>query len=481
MAGVAAAVLVAALGWWCVPRLPANPDECWHLLVVRRVGAGRRLYRGVFFGAGPWSVWVARLAVRWWGERLLVLRRVAVLLSVALGAAAWAWTLAVGVPWPTGLAVAGGTMLLSTALWTVDNHYGLWSRLGVLVALGATLAVDDPLTAGVVGGAGLALALLNKYTLGLATLPGLLAIGAEQDAPFPVLLVLGLGGLLALAGYAFAARGGVGPSMVQRVLRNKRTFVTTAGSGFLTGWRAMLGRPPVQSVLEWRVSWVAYALTALSGCLVLVDAVLATVRGGDGGVTRAVLGLALVALAALWPRADEVHVRCSLPLWTTPAVAAADRLSPALGIVWASLVAVAGLVSAVLAVAERRATAVPAPTGTPFDGVNAWPWDLAEVMAGGEELRRLTGGTVFLLRPDAAVWYVATGLRNPTPYDYPLASPFGPDGQQVLATNLASGRVRYCCWAPSLAGALAPTYLEEYVATLPVLAHTRAGALVTAV
>jgi len=260
-----------------------------------------------------------------------------------------------------------------------------------------------------------------------------------------------------------------------------RTFVETAGSGFLAGWRAMLGRPPAQSVLEWRVSWVAFALTALGGCLVLVDAVLATARGGDSGVTRALLGLALVAVAALWPRADEVHVRSSLPLWTAPAVAAADRLAPVLGVAWAVLVATAGLVSAVLAVAERRATAVPAPTGTPFDGVNAWPWDLAEMMAGGEELRRLTGGTVFLLRPDAAVWYVATGLRNPTPYDYPLASPFGPDGQQVLASNLASGRVRYCCWAPSLAGALAPTYLEEYVATLPVLAHTRAGALVTAV
>ena len=52
-----------------------------------------------------------------------------------------------------------------------------------------------------------------------------------------------LGGALALVGYAVAARGGVGPSMVQRVFRNKRTFVATAGSGFLAGWRAMAGRP----------------------------------------------------------------------------------------------------------------------------------------------------------------------------------------------------------------------------------------------
>ena len=58
----AVAVVVAALGWWTVPRLPTNPDACWPLVVVRRVRAGRRLYRGVFFGAGPWSIdsWLAR-------------------------------------------------------------------------------------------------------------------------------------------------------------------------------------------------------------------------------------------------------------------------------------------------------------------------------------------------------------------------------------------------------------------------------------
>ena len=473
--------MVAAIGWWSVPRLATNPDECWHLLVVRRVAAGRRLYRGVFFGAGPWSVWVTRLVVRACGERLLVLRRLVVLLSVALGAATWAWTASVGAPWAVGLAVAGGTMLLSTALWTADNHYGLWSRIGVIVAFTAQMAADDPLVAGLCGGVGLALALLNKYTLGVAALPGLLAIGVHDHAPLRVLLTLGIGGALALTGYAVAGRRGVWPSMVQRVLRNKRTFVATAGSGFLAGWRAMLGLPPVQSRLEWRVSWVAYALTALGAGLVLVDAVVGTARGRDGGVTLAVLSLTLVGAAAMWPRADEVHVRSSLPLWTAPALVAADHLAPFLGIAWAVLVGSAGLVSAGLALAERRATTLPQPTGTPFDGVNAWPWDLADVLSGGEELRRLTGGTVFLLRPDAAVWYLATGLRNPTPYDYPLASPFGPDGQQVLAGNLASGQVRYCCWVPSHAGALTPTHLEEYVATLPVTAQTRAGTLVTAV
>jgi hypothetical protein len=424
---------------------------------------------------------VTRLVVRRWGERLLVLRRLVVLLSVALGGAAWAWTAAIGLAWPLGLAVAGGTMLLSTALWTVDNHYGLWSRIGVVVAFAAVLGLESPMVAGPIAGLGVGLALLNKYTLGLAAVAGLLVVAVADDARLAVVTACSVGGLLAGVGYAVAARHGVGPSMVKRLLSNKRAFVATAGSGFLAGWRAMMGRPPAQSVLEWRISWVAFALTALGAVVVLTDAVLATIRGEGHHRTAAVVGLALVGLAALWPRADEVHVRCSLPMWTAPAAVAADRLGPALGIAWAALVATLGLGSAALAVAERRRTQLVEPAATPFDGVNAWPWDLGEVLAGGSELRELTGGKVFLLRPDAAVWYLATGLRNPTPYDYPLASTFGPDGQQVLADNLASGRVRSCCWAPSHAGTLTPVLLERCAASLPVVAQTRAGTLVRAV
>lgn len=478
--GVTVWLGVLAVGWWCAPRLVPHQDECWFLLVLRRVAAGRRLYRGVFFGAGPWSVWVARPVVRLLGERLLVLRRTVVVLSVVLGGAAWTWTSAVGVPWGVGLAVATGSVVLSTALWPADNQYGLWSRIGVLVALAAPLALDDALAGGVVGGLGLALALLNKYTLGVIAAPGLLATAAATGSSNAGLVAVGLGGALALAGYAVEARGGVGRSMMERVFRNKRTFVATARSGFLAGWRASTGRPAAQLVNERRVSWVAYGLTTLGGGLVLAGGALAVARGDEPDTMFATLALALVALAALSPRADDVHVRSSLPLWTAPAGAAAHQIEPMLGVAWAVLVVAAGLVAVGLALTERRRFRAPAPAGTPFDGTDPWPWDLEAVLAGGRELHRLTGGTVFLLRPDAAVWYLATGLRNPTPYDYPLASPFGPDGQQQLTTNLASGRVRYCCWSPAGAGALTPVHLEEYVASLPVVARTQAGSLVAA-
>ena len=342
--GVAVGLGVLAVGWWCAPRLVPHQDECWYLLVVRRVAGGRRLYRGVFFGAGPRSVWVARAVVGLLGERLLVLRRTVVVLSVVLGGAAWAWTSAVGVPWQAGLAVAAGSVLLSTALWSADNQYGLWSRIGILVALAATLTLDWP-AGGVVGGLGLALALLNKYTLGVIAGPGLLATTVATGSSRAGLLAVGLGGALALVGYAVAARGGVGPSMVQRVFVNKRTFVATAGSGFLAGWRAVTGRPAERSTVEWRVSWVAYGLTTLSGGLVLVGAAVAVARGDEPRHDA--------RRRWRWPswrsppcRRGPTRCTCAArsPLWTVPCRRRGPRGStPRSGVAWAVLVGGAGL------------------------------------------------------------------------------------------------------------------------------------------
>jgi hypothetical protein len=452
---------LVGIGWWLAPRLQATVDECWQLVVVRRVAGGRRLYRGVFFGAGPWSVWVDRLVVRGGGERLLVLRRTEAVLGALLAVALTAWCYEAGVPLAVALAATAGSALLAGTR-TLDNRYGLWSRLGTAGAAASTLLALQHGTGWLLpGGLLLGVALLSKYSVGVALLPGLLltAVAASSGRP---LVVAAVGVVTALAGYAVAGRGGVARPMVRRLLFNKPTYVTTGGSGFAARWRATHD--------------VTFPLTAVSAVVVVADLGRYVGSRGDAPGTAATAGLALVAAAALYPRADDEHVRHAVPLWTAPALAAAERLAEPLAVGLAVVVLVTGLV----ACGRTARTSLTGLGSGPFAGVVTAPWDLDAMAAGAAQLRETTGGTVFLLRPDAAVWYLVTGLRNPTPYDYPLASPFGRDGQRVLAANLTSGRVRYCCWVPAHAGALTPRELESCAAALPTVATTPAGTLVSA-
>ena len=81
----------------------------------------------------------------------------------------------------------------------------------------------------------------------------------------------------------------------------------------------------------------------------------------------------------------------------------------------------------------------------------------------GRRVRDTAGRRVLVLRSDAAQWYLALDLRNPTPYDYPLASTFGRAGQQVVAARLCRSDIEWCLMAPADAGPLTPHLLEEAV------------------
>jgi hypothetical protein len=485
---VAVAGVVLAAGMWTAPRRYPTVDECWELLVVRRVAAGRRLYRDVFFGAGPLSVWAMRGVVALAGERLVAMRRLAVVVTVATAGVLVAWCVLLGVPLPAATAAAAGAALLSSALWRHDNLYGLMGRLGAALALtGPLLAARaaGPLdvVCWLVAGAGLAAALLSKYTLGIATLPGLVAGAAASAFPVAaVVVVVVVGALLAGLGYARIVVRSGWRSVLSRLVVNKQSFAESGRAGFLASWRAMHGVPPEGSAMEWRVTSGAFGLTAL-GVLLVAAGLVAGIgwSAGDPDTVAGLAGMTLVAVAALWPRADDTHVRNALLLWVPPAMVAAHTvLAPWLAAGLAAATLLAGLVALAVALVEQSRADVPPPLGTAFDGTVHGQWDPAQLQDGADELGRYTGGNVFLLRGDAAVWYLLTGLRNPTAYDYPLASTFGPHGQARVVAGLDSGRIRFCCFLAARAGPMTPQELEQYVAGLRVVAVTAAGTLVTA-
>lgn len=228
-------------------------------------------------------------------------------------------------------------------------------------------------------------------------------------------------------------------------------------------------------------------LTSLFTLLPLLVAALAVdalvVVGAIGGDrTAAAVGLAggLIALSGAVPRTDLPHVQGLAPLALVALASTGLAVDvPAwFGVPVAAWAVVALLVS--LDPARRRG---PGPVEVDLDlphlrGLPVPRKAPGSRPADGGELRAMTGGRVFLLRPDAALWYLAADLRNPTPYDYPYASVFGPDGQRETIAAIEAGAVEWVCWPEPMAGRLAPLELQAFVATaMAPVADTPAGRL----
>jgi hypothetical protein len=60
-------------------------------------------------------------------------------------------------------------------------------------------------------------------------------------------------------------------------------------------------------------------------------------------------------------------------------------------------------------------------------------------------LHTLTGGIVFIVRLDAATFYLAGNLKDPTPYDFPARSDFGSAGETGIVKRMRSHRIKYAC------------------------------------
>ena len=56
--------------------------------------------------------------------------------------------------------------------------------------------------------------------------------------------------------------------------------------------------------------------------------------------------------------------------------------------------------------------------------------------------RTHTDGEIFVLREDAAFWYLTTGVRDPLPYDIPEVSDFGSGGEHGVIARLRARRGR---------------------------------------
>jgi hypothetical protein len=472
-------------------------DEAWFLWVADRTSHGAVLYRDVYYVSTPLAAWLGTAVARVGGASLLAIRALPTAIFVGEVLVAWA------IARRAGLGVAGRVILeLGLVLYASPLAYfeSVYSGLAILCALGAfglVLAIVDRLrdgrpVAGPIVWAGIVcgLALASKPNTGLAATAAvavtlLVALREPRQARRALAQVLGAVAGVALVVVVVVVASGGWSGFVDQVLLDKGGYVRVMSRGgplpslghsltLLPG--ASNGRTSTAS--RWFVT--VRFLPIIAGVVMLVAALRG--RGWDAARTAASVAFFFVALASGFPRLGPQHLAEMSPLLLTVVAVvittarttrAGTRVGHFTHATVVLLTAVLGF--GALAVVERAARGLDGRNGVP-----AAPPHLrgSPVRASREttlvtqlrRLRRMTGGTVFIVRADAAFYYLAGDLRDPTPYDYPTLSDFGRSGEQAAIRLVDAGRVRYACIHTASAPPpdhldLRPRHLEHAIET----------------
>jgi hypothetical protein len=177
-----------------------------------------------------------------------------------------------------------------------------------------------------------------------------------------------------------------------------------------------------------------------------------------GTARRQVLGASaflVVALASVYPRPGTNNFADTMPLTLTATMAACalagapPHTRKRTRAVVHSLIAASGLAGlfvvtahAVVGYSSRTMTRDAA---APFTGLAVPANVSSEAHQIRVALQRKGNGTVFIIRPDASLWYFAAGLRNPLPFDYSEISDFGSGGERAVIRLIQRRAVEWVC------------------------------------
>jgi hypothetical protein len=479
-----AAFAALACAIWGVTLLTATrrpvdrSDEEWFVWVARRLELGTPLYRGVYYVTTPVAIWVMRAVGLVFGSSLTAER--------ALEAACFTCSLLLGWAICTRCRVGRvGRVALAALLVVyaspVAAFGSVYSALAVTASLAVLLCLLDWLAAPVVDArrpssrlllAGIlsGVAFASKPSTGLLALVAALTVLAAAHWPrvrtraaWADACVLSVGFLMvnALVVLPILLAGSF-DAFVSDVFSGKSNYLAVM-SGLLPGRDHALdlvtgrGAPLGQLLVQTNV-FVPIAGIVATGWAVCTAGRTERLR------VVALVAFGLVGLGAAYPRLGPQHLTEAMPLLLVVPFAACGlaraarsasdvqygerRFAPAVSVLVA-LVSVAAVSVVVWPPGSGRA-----------DGA-AVQHDIAA-------LRTATHGTVFIVDPEAAYYYVKGHLKDPTPFDYPSLSDFGDEGEPGVIAMLRHHRAQWVC-VPKLPvsgatpGRANPVHLEQFV------------------
>lgn len=472
--------VLAAAGLLALSRSILSADEAWFLQVVQRVTSGEVLYRDVFFGVTPLSVDLL-VPLAWaWGPEVWLVRAamVACVAAIALLCSVIARLLGSDREFSWLLSAA----LLLLAFPVPVAPYAPLATLFLLAALAAVLAWEATarpswralVLAGVACGMGFA----SKQNIGLYTLAAVLLVvvssraqpGETAQGRMPASGVVLASFLLSSVLFLLPVWwSGALPAFLDYGILNKVTYLRRAGVSYFEGLRTLAGLLRSDPLSSRLVANAAYLLPPLAWLALAWSAR----RGSSADQRRTVIVAVFCAAATvgLFPRADEVHLAYMMPVFLLVLAFVWDR--PGLGRTRRGRLAHAGAGSVLVALLVLRicrpliglATGAAGFSALPhFRGIVTPTATLETLRVQSQRLRNAGGDEVFLLSSKAGFYYLASGLRNPTPFDYPLVTAFGRQGEAEVVAAIRAGRISRVCVDPQvLRSPMRPPLLGAFV------------------
>ena len=487
----------ALAAWICLhPAADLLRDDVWMMRVADRILSGETLYRDVSFGVTPLSVYAMTGLGRFLGVELLAVRGV---VAVAYCLALW-WSVEaaglLGAAAREKTLLAAGLIAFAIPAWS--SGYSLLATAFLAGCFTAALRWQRnalPLhafLAGILCG----LTFCSKQNMGLAAIAALAASIAAGNWPGRRRIQAGF---FAFAGFAATAvvclfpvaASGAWTKFIEYGFTAKGAYVRL---GALSYWDSLI---ELNRLSDWlrKPAFLAPAVLLPLGWLWL--------RAPRAGRPRAtaVFAFSLAAAAGLYPRPDWWHLQPQLPIlgvgiyWTWRRLSACRVETPSKIPPWrlASCWKYVGDIFILRCAPRRMPTRLDLPAPGPGLTTEPVPGQMARtairilliaaaatalarpfaeaalesyafaglphfrgiVMASEarEETRNRAArlkqatpeGEVFLLFPDASVYYLLSGLRNPTPFDYPYINTLGNYGEDELIEAIDRGHIRAVC------------------------------------
>ena len=469
-------------------------DEAWFLQVARRVASGDVLYRDVFFGVTPLSAYLATGLVRLLGVEILVVRGLmaASLVATSLVSLRIARQLRLSKAAQV-LIVLGILAFVPSWLPGAGSPYTPLAYVFLLACLSSTLtwlemAEDGPAQQGsglpwlLLAGGFAGLAFATKQTIGgyaLVALWMVILAGSPRTEPrqwgrLRRLLAASFtfGTVVALTLLPVWATGGAG-KFVEYGFLNRGEYIGAATITYgdqLRDWVRLLMRPKfLRDVLY--AYWSFQLLLPVAAFVALGLAWLRT-ESGQRGTALTLLAFSSAAFAGVFPRVGLAHTAPMVAPLAIVLVWGAEQLGPQQmpklfrgGRALIAICLAIGIAAQVARPLRWLALGTHGLSPLPhFQGVLLRQDSTAALLSQSQAMTNIpTDDALFFLTPAASLFYLLTDRSDPTPYDYPLVTAFGREGQRYVVDEIAGGRIQWVCLTPLGVDPLSPSLLEAYV------------------